>query len=162
MDMEQGTADAVLNTRRKYKDRITPNIVAIKALAEQGLKPQEIARMLGLSDTYCYKIAQEAKKDEFQALRPTALRTVKSLIKGEPVGKIKQVKCSTALAASKEVLDRTDPKQSEAESGPKVSFTTINLNMVANQRVGERDITAAPPCQIADKIIDQSDDNDDN
>ena len=93
-------------------ERKTANQIAIRALAEQGLKPVEIAKQLGLSDAYVYTVTGRAKKNEFEQLKPKALKSLEKLIRGEPVGTAGTVKCSTILAASREVLDRTDPKLS--------------------------------------------------
>ena len=107
----QQTPQPVKRTRTTHT---TPRKVAIRAMLDSGVPPKTIAEQLGCSDTYVYDIAKTGKKNCFEELKPQALKSLEKLIRGEPVGTAETVKCSTILAASREVLDRTDPKVSIA------------------------------------------------
>lgn len=94
--------------------RITPNQIAVKVLIEQGFSDSEIAEQLTLSRMYVNTIRRNLQTNtnryDLSRLEPQAVKSLKKLIKAEPFGSMDRVKCSTALAAAKEVLDRTQPK----------------------------------------------------
>jgi hypothetical protein len=61
-----------------------------------------------------------------------AAGVVDKLMRGVTFGEIKEIKDSTVLRAAETVLDRSHPKRSESDSGPSLSFVTINLGMMAS------------------------------
>jgi hypothetical protein len=101
------------------KERVTINKLAVRALMAEDLNDTQIAKQLNLSIAYVWALRRRWQKtvsDDIAGLKPTALKSLKNLIEGVPFGSIQAVKCSTALSATKEVLDRTDAKISLSAS----------------------------------------------
>ncbi len=144
--------DAV--TREKY------NI--FKMLRAEGYSTTKSAEAIGYAPSYGEVI--DGKIKEFEARKADsgtsvgfltekrinrAAGVVDKLMRGVTFGEIKEIKDSTVLRAAETVLDRSHPKRSESESGPSVSFVTINLGFLASQATDPVSVditpTAAPP-----------------
>jgi len=125
-----------------YEDpTLTEKYSAFQMLRGQGVQPEKAAEMLGYRPSTGWILENKIKERLTDGMEIAPFVTVKrqkaaagvvdKLMKGQTFGKIKEIKDSTALRAAETVLDRSHPKRSESESGPSLSFVTINLGMMA-------------------------------
>jgi hypothetical protein len=94
---------------------LTPIQTSAILLIEKGFSDSEISNKLSTTASYVHKIRVKMK-DEVTAdrynvknIEPDAHRAIKKLVNGEGFGTIEKVRCSTAFAAAKEILARTQP-----------------------------------------------------
>lgn len=110
---------------------------AYAMLVNQGMSKSQAAKTIGYSIGSIGALERhtENKTQKTEFLTPSrikrAQRVVDSLMAGKGFGSIESVKDSTALKAAEAVLDRAHPKAQEGVL-PNISFTQINLNVVAN------------------------------
>ena len=123
---------------------LTEKYTAFQLLRSQGFTVQKAAATLGYAEsTGRYiegKLAEFARK-KTESGAPVGFLTEKrinraavvvdKLMRGVTFGEIKEIKDSTALRAAETVLDRSHPKRSDSESGPSLSFVTINIGAMS-------------------------------
>jgi len=124
--------------------KITEKYNAFQLLRDQGIAPSKAAEMLGYSPRtgetiekrivalQREKAASGASVGFLTGKRITAAsRVVDKFMAGKTFGDIKEIKDSTVLRAAECVLDRSHPKRSDSDTGPSLSFVTINLGSMA-------------------------------
>ncbi|MBF0541335.1 MAG: hypothetical protein HQK91_07785 [Nitrospirae bacterium] len=93
--------------------KLTLKQVAIISLMEHGFRDVDIVERFKVSRSYIQKIKRQLginSNFDLTNLEPLAYKAIEHLVQGKPFGDIKVVKASTALAAAKEILKRTQPK----------------------------------------------------
>lgn len=113
--------------------QLNPKHAAYMAMINNGLTHAEACKELGYNTTYMYQVRKRngLTKYDLRNLEGKAFRTVRKLVEGEPVGKIQQVKDSTALAAAAMIMDRSQPKQSDTPTAV-TNFIQVNLSVSPN------------------------------
>jgi hypothetical protein len=123
---------------------ISEKYAAFQLLRTQGFTIEQAAKTLGYALSTGKTIDANLKAFERKAAASgasvgfltekrinRAAGVVDKLMRGVTFGEIKEIKDSTVLRAAETVLDRSHPKRSEFESGPSLSFVTINLGSMA-------------------------------
>jgi len=133
---------------------ISEKYMAYQLLRSQGIAQEKAAEMIGYSAAYSWTIERKIKEQrgETGELSPfltekrikRAGTVVDKIMQGQTFGTIKEIKDSTALRAAETVLDRSHPKRSESDSGPSLSFVTINLGMMAQGGAGPPMLDVTP------------------
>lgn len=83
--------------------------IAFKALRETGLSVSKAGKLVGYGSNHVYNLEKKRKTGLISSLAPLAKKAVKQTLKGESTGNAEKPKTSDVLAASKMVLDRSDP-----------------------------------------------------
>ena len=135
--------------RRKPSERIRPvstkriddtmiKHTAFSLLRQNGLNTEAAAKAMNYSKKYGYQLNDKVKKLDVADNKMVSLahKTVKRLLKGETWGSITEVKDSTALAAAKEVLDRSQPKINMNQNiNIDFSVNSFDINLVRSEPV---------------------------
>jgi predicted transcriptional regulator len=109
-----------------------PHTVAGAAILRQaGFTMGDIAKAQGVSRRSVYNRLEKLPKDCDLTNKKTvrlAAKAVKTLVQGNLVGKMEEIKGSQVLAAAQMIYDRAQPaKQPESSAGS--SYTQININV---------------------------------
>lgn len=120
--MESKNNQAVQNTTPIPKEplpevsrngvKIGPKYEAFQVLRENGLKPGDASKALGMTRQYGYQLEKRIDKRYDLTSKKyikLASNAVKNLLKAQPFGTIEKVKDSTALQAAQMVYDRFQP-----------------------------------------------------
>lgn len=127
---------------------------AIIDLKEQNYSSKEIAAITGYTpasiDTIYCNIKD--KRNDFDKLRPKALKAIKKIVQGKAVGDAKAPLTSDVLRAGDMILDRTDPIISKSES------LSISMNL-GPEEIGVIDSLLSKHYQpkISEQPVDKSD-----
>ena len=118
-------------TDTKKRGKVTERQLAYRILREQGLTIKDAAKSIGYHPKYAYRIDNHVVKSSLvnNKMVSIAHKAIKNCMKGKPWGEISEIKDSTALAAAKEVMDRSEPKINQ------------NLNMNLNATISPVDLT---------------------
>ena len=130
----------------KYS-KMTANQIAIEVLSADGEKSGQIAKRLGLSTAYVSTVRNKPKRrNDLTAPKAvkSAYKTILSLAAGLPIGQIKEVKDSTVLRAAEAIMDRAQPKVTQA---PVVD--TFNLAVILQQAHASLRGVMLPPSPVA-------------
>lgn len=123
----------MLAKNQKLED-LPENHQAIMMLFDNGASAKSIAKSLKLSLTQVYRVIEKGKKYDLADLpmQKKAMRTFSKCMDGKPWGQIKTVKASDAIAAAKEVSDRSQPKINRTQNlNLNVNLSPVDLSKYA-------------------------------
>lgn len=92
--------------------KIGPKYQAYNIMRENGMRPGEASKALGMSYGYGYDLEKRIdKRYDLTSAKfiKLASKAVKNLVQAQPFGSIEKVKDSTALQAAQMVYDRVQP-----------------------------------------------------
>jgi hypothetical protein len=113
------------------EDRISVNLrkSIIIDMKEKGYSAKEIAKITGYTENSVdaiYSVIRK-KKNAFELMRPSALRSIRKFVKGEAVGAVIPTG-SNVTASIGMILERTDPVINQVNHDIKITVDRSCLN----------------------------------